>query len=263
MIQSSNGNQGVEKMKKYTVAALMALFLMLAILTPLPAQTGSDFTTRRDGNGIIITRYRGNGEAVTIPAAIGGKPVISIGERAFSRNNRLKSVTVPPGVAGIGKDAFSNCKSLVSIVIPASVTSIIAGAFSGCSSLESINVSPENRQYKDIDGVLFTKDGETLLVYPIGGKTAYAIPEGVTAIGRDAFSGCENLVSVIIPAGVTSIGGWAFYACSSLTSITIPASLISIEDSAFLKCKSLPPGARADIENRFGSGVSADPQMPW
>jgi hypothetical protein len=250
-------------MKKHTTAARIALFLTLAALVPLAAQTGSDFAIKPDGNGVIITKYKGREESVTIPAIIDGKPVTGIGERAFSGNNRLTSITLPSGITSIGKDAFSNCKNLVSVSISASVTSIVAGAFSGCSTLGSIGVSPASRQYKDIDGVLFTKDGKTLLIYPIGGKTAYTIPEGVTAIGRDAFAGCKNLMSVVIPTGVTSIGGWAFYACSSLTSITIPASVTSIEDSAFLNCKSLPPEVRADIEKRYGSGVSANPKMPW
>jgi hypothetical protein len=38
----------------------------------------------KDRSGPFL-RYRRNDEAVTIPATISGKPVFSIGERAFSR----------------------------------------------------------------------------------------------------------------------------------------------------------------------------------
>ncbi len=65
------------------------------------------------------------------------------------------------------------------------------------------------------------------------------IEEGVTNIGRSAFSGCSGLTSVTIPNGVTSIGQSAFYGCSSLTSVTIPNSVTSIGESAFSDCSGL------------------------
>ena len=36
------------------------------------------------------------------------------------------------------------------------------------------------------------------------------VPEGVFAIGDNAFKDCEDLVSVVLPAGVTVIGDRAF-----------------------------------------------------
>ena len=45
-----------------------------------------------------------------------------------------------------------------------------------------------------------------------------SIPEGVTKIGWDAFSGCSNLTSVTIPEGLIEMEGAAFENCSSLTS---------------------------------------------
>ena len=63
--------------------------------------------------------------------------------------------------------------------------------------------------------------------------TSIIIPDNVTSIGYDAFSGCTGLTSVIIPDSVTSIGGLAFYGCTSLTDVTIPASVTSIGGGAF------------------------------
>lgn len=63
--------------------------------------------------------------------------------------------------------------------------------------------------------------------------------DGYTAIGRDAFAGCEHLISVEIPDSVTSIEDYAFYLCSGLTSVTIPNSVTRIEGGAFCGCRSL------------------------
>ena len=54
----------------------------------------------------------------------------------------------------------------------------------------------------------------------------------VTTIGKEAFSNCGDLTSVIIPNSVTSIGDAAFYN-TGLTFITIPKSVKSIGKQAF------------------------------
>ncbi len=59
------------------------------------------------------------------------------------------------------------------------------------------------------------------------------IPEGVTKIGRCAFSGCTGLTSVTIPESVTEIGISAFSVCTGLTSVTIPEGVTKIFRSVF------------------------------
>lgn len=69
--------------------------------------------------------------------------------------------------------------------------------------------------------------------------TDITIPDSVTIIGHDAFSGCNSLVSVTIPDSVTIIGNGAFVDCSSLTNIKIPDSVTSIGDVAFFGCSNI------------------------
>ena len=200
------------------------IMCMPACGAALFAQTGvasaADFDTEADGapngGGVVITWYKGTGGNVVIPAAIGRKAVVGIGDKAFSDNESLASVTLPEGLTTIGE-----------------------GAFYYCDGLKAIRVAPANKQYKDIDGVLFTKDGKTLVAYPGGGKTAYTIPAGVTSIGERAFRSCTSLTSVTIPNSVTTIGERAFRGCESLTSVTIPAGVTSIGLGAFEWCRRL------------------------
>ena len=63
--------------------------------------------------------------------------------------------------------------------------------------------------------------------------TTITIPQGVTIIGANGFSGSDKLYSVTLPPTLVTIGREAFQGCTALTSIAIPRSVTSIEQSAF------------------------------
>lgn len=150
------------------------------------------------------------------------------------------SYTIPSGVTTIADLAFAFCRKLTGITIPGSVTNIGDGAFESCETLPAIQVDTGNPAYTSVDGVLFTKDGKTLVAFPSGKSTiTYAIPDGVTGIGNYAFSYCNSLTGVTIPSRVTSIGDWAFFGCHNLTSVTIPGNVTSIGKQAFSYCRAL------------------------
>ncbi|MBQ7819584.1 MAG: leucine-rich repeat domain-containing protein, partial [Bacteroidales bacterium] len=87
------------------------------------------------------------------------------------------------------------------------------------------------------------------------------IPEKVTTIGDNAFSGCSNLTSITIPEKVTTIGDNAFSGCSNLTSITIPEKVTTIGDNAFSGCSNLT--SITISENVTSIGDSAFVSTKW
>ena len=133
--------------------------------------------------------------SITIPNS-----VTSIGSCVFSYCYGLTSITIPNSVTSIGSSAFSYCTGLTSMTIPNSVTSIGEGAFSGCEGLTSINVAEDNLNYASIDGVLYNKDKNTLIMCPMGKTGSMTIPNSVTSIGSSAFYSCEGLTSMTVEA---------------------------------------------------------------
>lgn len=75
--------------------------------------------------------------------------------------------------------------------------------------------------------------------YGCNSLTSVTIPNSVTSIGNNAFSNCTGLTYIEIPINVTSIGSNAFSDCAGLTSITIPNNVTSIDYNAFYSCSNL------------------------
>lgn len=118
-------------------------------------------------------------------------------------------------------DAYLN-NNIVTVVIPDGVVSIGEKTFERINSLIAFKVDDNNSEYKSIDGNLYSKDGKTLIKYPIGKtNTSLTIPDGVTTIGKESFKGCKNLTDIVIPASVTDIDGYAFYGCTSIKNLYI------------------------------------------
>lgn len=173
----------------------------------------------------------------------------SIGNKAFYECS-LKLITLPDGLLTIGEYAFSN-NTILTLSIPASVTEIGEGAFSLIYALSSISVKEENANYKAIDGVLYSKDGKTLIQYPIA-KTAksFTVPAGVEVIGAKAFYNAIMLNEIKFEQGstLTTVKANAFENCALIVSLEIPATVTTIENNAFLSCFKL-----VEVINRSSS----------
>ncbi|MDE5569197.1 MAG: leucine-rich repeat protein [Ruminococcus sp.] len=187
-------------------------------------------------------------EEITVP-----DNVSTIGGGCFISCTSLKAVKLSENITSIDGDTFYNCTNLKSLTIPAKVENIYTGysppgsggayqsAFYGCSSLEEINVDENNENYTSENGILFSKNKDTLFLFP-SQKTdrEYTVPEGVKRIGCAAFLNCKNLESIHLPDSLEELADhYVFWNCSSLTSIKIPKNVMIISYSLFWGCTSL------------------------
>ena len=159
--------------------------------------------------------------------------VTSIGSEAFYKCSKISELILPDSIVSIGKAAFSLCR-FTGITIPQNVSSIGTGAFSYCSVLTSIEVDENNSTYYSANNCIIKKSTNALVV----GCNSSIIPDGVTSIEDNAFSGSNSRVNITIPDSVTRIGDWAFSG-SAFTSIELPKSVTYIAYGAFYLCSNL------------------------
>ena len=197
-------------------------------------------------NGVTSIGYWAFNGCISLTSVVISGSVLSIGDSAFSGCYKLADVTISDGVKKLGKCVFAGCDALTSLEIPASVEEM-SGAIDACKNLTTISVAPENAYYCVRDGVVYSKDGKDLVVYPQIGETSVVVPDGVLSIEDYAFSCHENLERVQLPAGIINIGNYAFQNCWKLTDVTIPDSITNIGSGAFsrtaLTSLQLPNGA--------------------
>ena len=145
------------------------------------------------------------------------------------------------------------------LLASAIATSLSAAAYSFESAGIYYNITGNNTvevTYSDLDHNSYsgsisvpetvTNNGTEYSVTKIGGYafkgsavTSVSMPEGITSIGFEAFSGCQNLESVTLPESLTTLGNEAFRSCKSLKAVKIPSGVTVIPSSCFSECSSL------------------------
>jgi hypothetical protein len=100
----------------------------------------------------------------------------------------LTSIDIPNGVTYIGDYVFKDCTVLEKVTFGSGIENIQLSMFERCPVLSEIEVSADNEYYSSVDGNLYSKDEDELLLY-MPGKTSssFVIPEYVVTIGEKAF----------------------------------------------------------------------------
>ena len=152
-------------------------------------------------------------------------------------------------------------ENLAGIVIPASVTKISC-LFWNNYNLSVLKVAENNPAYKSVGNIIYTKDGQTL-VLAAKNLTEVTIPSGVKTIGSwafrqnfnlkkvsfeegivletiedNAFDSCGILTEITLPSTLRTLGEYVFICCFELKSITLPEGIKAIPTGAFTNCRS-------------------------
>ena len=143
-------------------------------------------------------------------------------------------------VMEIDANAFYGCTEVTSVDIPYSVLRIVNDAFKGCSGIQKFTVNENNQSYKDVDGILFSKDSRMLIKYPAKKETAeYVISEDVSVICTEAFMDNEFLKKITVGNFVTAISDNSFKNCTSLEEVELGGNTRILGVDAFKNCPKL------------------------
>ena len=244
----------------------------------------------------VFTSYTGSDNSISIPDVVKGVPVTEIGDgeksvyehknSSFSAHwgyedntvetsnlgmyseDYLQNVDIPDTVVCINDGAFSDSNIHIDeFVLPDHLEKLGPNAFGGRYSSMSVGrftISEDNENYKTAGGVLFSKDGKTLLRFPTKADTGleavsvlkegrtsryeYQIPEGCEVVGRYAFANAKLIkkestfessvddFSVQFSPDVVLVDEYAFND-SEISRVYLNEGLETIADRAFYGSK--------------------------
>ena len=195
-----------------------------------------------------------------------GKNVKSIGNCAFTECKQVQIVEYEEGneLESIGWGAFG-CPFVEEMPVPRSVKVIGEYPFALCSGLKAFKmVGSGNGDYIVRDDILCVNLDGTIVRYPPLKEGSYCDIRGVKGIakgafrdcinleeiavnsssepmiiGREAFDGCKNLVTVTGFESTNPTLDMTFNGCEKLTSIELPTTVEEIGYGTFQGCKSL------------------------
>ena len=167
----------------------------------------------------------------------------TISSAAFS-SSRLSSLTLNANLAVIGGRAFED------------------------AAFQEIHVAAGSTAFKSVDGALYTDDGKTLTLCPMGGEAALVIPEGVTAMSPMAVYNTKKLTSITLPSTLKSVDTY-FLAAAPIEEMTVHGMLNQADtgydngvhkffDSQVLRSLTVPDGY--DFAN---SNLFTNTSMNW
>lgn len=160
----------------------------------------------------------------------------TIGNGMFGELDIPTEIKLPENTLVIEQDAFHNCTSLTALSIPGSTKELTPS--DGCHNLKHISVTTGNSVYSSIDGVVYSKNSETLIWFPEGMKrNELHLSPTLKSIGEYALQRCK-IRSIVLPGSLTSIGKLAFYA-AEIESVVLPDGLRSVPLGIFQQCQNL------------------------
>ncbi len=182
-----------------------------------------------------------------------------IAENAFY-NVSTRTFNIPDSVKYIGECIFTGSSGYRPTVHIGSGVIDMEDAFipSGNNYMDytEFTVSPNNKYYKSVNGVLYSKNMDRLIAYPaMSVETKYVIPDECESISQCAFYNAKNLEEIVLPNRIKYIPVKAFYVCSALKKINVPDSVFFVDKYAFSNCRALKSISLPDSVKEIGYGI--------
>lgn len=184
--------------------------------------------------GVIAFSGCSNLSSVSLPESI-----TIIDDGAFGNCTSLNYIELPQNLTTLGKSAFQGCKSLDNLFIPKDVSYIGVLAFYECDNLAHLNVDELNNYFCSDDGMLFTKDKEEILFFPMGKRFDESLLYRVKRVGPFTFAGHDEIVGTLtIPINIDFLGESAFESCLNITELIISDcnNIIEVDRNYIYNC---------------------------
>ena len=171
--------------KSYRVFSILLILILVFACFATPswaedALSEDDYEFTVSDGEVTITKYIGEDRAVTIPSELGGLPVTTIGEFAFSECKAITKIVIPDSVTSIENVAFNRCERF-NIYVPPTVVNIAEYAF--CSLfMENLPVEPGYPPVVGANPRFEPNQSLTLWVYADSEAYRQAIELGIPAV---------------------------------------------------------------------------------
>ena len=130
------------------------------------------------------------------------------------------TVSVTYKVISVSASTMKALSGVTSVTLPANMQYLTFTTADVASSVQTLSIAGSNTYFKTEGGVLYTKDGTTLLVYPRGRTAAsFTVGSGVSEIAYRAFYGAN--IETLNIAGNVTIRDQAFESATDINSIDL------------------------------------------
>lgn len=164
--------------------------------------------------------------------------------------SNLINITVGENVEKIENWGIRNNSNLENLIVCSNKIDINGAQFVN-SNIAKVIINKENTKYKVIEGVLYSKDGKKIYMYPSAKRGDFTIPSEVEEIGKCAFYYNKYLQEVIVPSTVNVIKDNAFENCDNISNININAK--QIDGSVFYSMDKLEKIVFGKNVNKLGT----------
>lgn len=173
----------------------------------------------------------------------------------------INEITLPENLKIIPSYAFNGCQRLAK-VNAAGVERIENSAFNSCYKLADFDISKVTYigSYSFNTCSMFAPTVLSDALQTLGSNafagtaiTEIAVPQTITALENNVFSGCQQLQKVTLSPTLRTIGSSTFQNCTTLSEMVVPEAVTSIDNSAFNGCIALSSITLPETLTKIGS----------